>query len=61
MFAAGTVAAMIYNANRGKDTPAISAQDFVPDYKRGEDREAEEPELDIEALASFFGAGAGKP
>jgi len=57
MYAAGTVAAMIYNANRRKDDQAISPEDFVPNYKPPEPEEEVE-DCDLEALKAFFGIEA---
>jgi hypothetical protein len=62
MMGAGTVAAMIYNVNRGKDDPPATFLDFVPDYKKKPD----EPDPDDEAaraasMVAFFKAFTPAP
>lgn len=57
MWAAGEIAAAIYNTNRSeKSDPVLSAADFVPKPLSEISKPAEpEPELDIERLAAFLG------
>jgi hypothetical protein len=62
MLAAGTIAAMIYNVNRGKDDRALEPMDFVPPTLDEMSERLEEPdeEIDIEALSEFLGARGKK-
>jgi hypothetical protein len=60
MRAAGAVAAMVHNANRTDSDPRLTQEDFVPkslaEIRAAMDAPTEEPELDIDTLATFFGA-----
>jgi hypothetical protein len=59
---AGTVAATIYNMNRGPKSPAASASDFMPSLRRalhGAAEEEKKPELTPEQEAKFLDAAFG--
>lgn len=59
MWAAGTVAAAVYNTNRSNASdPVANASDFVPKSLSEMSQPIDEipqPEPEIEALAAFFG------
>jgi hypothetical protein len=54
MMAAGTVAAMIYNVNRGKDDDPVSVMDFVPDFKKKPVPQEEDDEARAASMIAFF-------
>jgi hypothetical protein len=56
MMGAGTVAAMLYNVNRGKDDKAVTLMDFVPNYKKTwEEKQAElDDEERIASMKALF-------
>ncbi|HLZ07508.1 MAG TPA: hypothetical protein VKT80_02900 [Chloroflexota bacterium] len=61
MYAAGTIAAAVYNANpfRGENAKVIDPLDFVPDWKKRKTPEVQSAEEQIRILTKIMGSGPG--
>ena len=53
---AALICHIIYSMNRGKDSPDIPLEDFMPKFEKKEEVEAEEGSTALEALAEALGA-----